>query len=163
RTQTHPEAPLLSRARVEHCRGPHDPGEQAMSKTVRIALAGPGAFGIKHLDGLRNIEGVEVTSIIGRQLDKAKEVAGKYGAKHVTPELAEALARDVVVAVIACTPTQRHDGESSAPIKGGKHVKVEIPLGGKLEDGRAVVEMQKKTGVVATVGHARRFNPSHQY
>ena len=134
-----------------------------MSKTVRIALAGPGAFGIKHLDGLKNIEGVEVTSIIGRELGKAEEVAKKYGAKHVTTNLDEALARPDVDAVILCTPTQMHAQQSIAAMKAGKHVQVEIPLCDRLEEGRAVVETQKKTGLVAMCGHTRRFNPSHQY
>lgn len=134
-----------------------------MSKTVRIALAGPGAFGIKHLDGLKNIEGVEVTSIIGREIPKAEEVAKKYGAKHVTNNLDEALARDDVDAVILCTPTQMHAAQSIAAMKAGKHVQVEIPLCDKLEEGRAVVETQKQTGLVAMCGHTRRFNPSHQY
>ncbi|HSV80943.1 MAG TPA: Gfo/Idh/MocA family oxidoreductase [Ramlibacter sp.] len=134
-----------------------------MSETVRIALAGPGAFGIKHLDGLKNIEGVEITSIIGRELGKAQEVADRYGAKHVTNNLDEALARPDVDAVILCTPTQMHAEQSIAAMKAGKHVQVEIPLCDKLEEGRAVVEMQKKTGLVAMVGHTRRFNPSHQY
>jgi 2-hydroxy-4-carboxymuconate semialdehyde hemiacetal dehydrogenase len=134
-----------------------------VSKTVRIALAGPGAFGIKHLDGLKNIEGVEVTSIIGRELAKAQEVAQKYGAKHVTTSLDEALARPDVDAVILCTPTQMHAEQSIAAMKAGKHVQVEIPLCDRLEEGRAVVEMQRKTGLVAMVGHTRRFNPSHQY
>ena len=134
-----------------------------MTKPVRIALAGPGAFGIKHLDGLKNIEGVEVTSIIGRELPKAQEVAQKYGAKHVTTSLDEALARPDVDAVILCTPTQMHAQQSIAAMKAGKHVQVEIPLCDKLEEGRAVVEMQRKTGLVAMVGHTRRFNPSHQY
>ena len=134
-----------------------------MSKTVRIALAGPGAFGIKHLDGLKNIEGVEVTSIIGRELPKAEEVAKKYGAKHVTTHLDEALARPDVDAVILCTPTQMHAEQSIAAMKAGKHVQVEIPLCDRLEEGRAVVEMQKKSGLVAMVGHTRRFNPSHQW
>jgi 2-hydroxy-4-carboxymuconate semialdehyde hemiacetal dehydrogenase len=134
-----------------------------MSKTVRIALAGPGAFGIKHLDGLKNIEGVEVTSIIGRELGKAQEVANKYGARHVTTNLDEALARPDVDAVILCTPTQMHAQQSIAALKAGKHVQVEIPLCDKLEEGKAVLEAQKKTGLVAMVGHTRRFNPSHQY
>jgi 2-hydroxy-4-carboxymuconate semialdehyde hemiacetal dehydrogenase len=134
-----------------------------MSKTVRIALAGPGAFGIKHLDGLKNIEGVEITSIIGRELPKAQEVAQKYGAKHVTTNLDEALARPDVDAVILCTPTQMHAEQSIAAMKAGKHVQVEIPLCDKLEEGKAVVAVQKKTGLVAMVGHTRRFNPSHQY
>ncbi|GAB3762428.1 hypothetical protein GCM10028796_14080 [Ramlibacter monticola] len=134
-----------------------------MSKTVRIALAGPGAFGIKHLDGLKNIDGVEITSIIGRELPKAQEVAQKYGAKHVTNNLDEALARPDVDAVILCTPTQMHAQQSIAAMKAGKHVQVEIPLCDKLDEGRAVVEMQRKTGLLAMCGHTRRFNPSHQY
>jgi 2-hydroxy-4-carboxymuconate semialdehyde hemiacetal dehydrogenase len=132
-------------------------------QTVRIALAGPGAFGIKHLDGLKNIEGVEVTSIIGREFPKAQEVAQKYGARHVTTELDEALARPDVDAVILCTPTQMHAQQSIAAMKAGKHVQVEIPLCDSLEEGRAVVQLQKQTGLVAMCGHTRRFNPSHQY
>jgi 2-hydroxy-4-carboxymuconate semialdehyde hemiacetal dehydrogenase len=40
---------------------------------------------------------------------------------------------------------------------------VEIPLCDKLSDGKAVVDAQKKSGLVAMVGHTRRFNPSHQF
>jgi 2-hydroxy-4-carboxymuconate semialdehyde hemiacetal dehydrogenase len=133
------------------------------SKTVRIALAGPGAFGIKHLDGLKNIEGVEITSIIGRELGKAQEVANKYGAKHVTTNLDEALARPDVDAVILCTPTQMHAQQSIAALKAGKHVQVEIPLCDNVQEGREVLKVQQQTGLVAMVGHTRRFNPSHQY
>ena len=46
---------------------------------MRIALAGTGAFGIKHLDGLQNIDGVSVTSMVSRRLEQAEEVARKYG------------------------------------------------------------------------------------
>src|SRR4051794_15014609 len=134
-----------------------------MTQPIRIALAGPGAFGIKHLDALKLIEGVEIVSIIGRELPKAQEVASKYGAKHVTTSLDEALARPDVDAVILCTPTQMHAEQSIAAMKAGKHVQVEIPLCDRLEDGRKVLETQKQTGLVAMVGHTRRFNPSHQY
>lgn len=133
------------------------------TKPIRIALAGPGAFGIKHLDALKLIEGVEVVSIVGRELDKAKEVAARYGAKHVTTRLEDSLALPEVDAVILCTPTQMHAEQSIACMKAGKHVQVEIPLCDKLSEGQAVVELQKKTGLVAMCGHTRRFNPSHQY
>ena len=133
------------------------------NKTVRIALAGPGAFGQKHLDALKLIDGVQVTSLIGREPEKTREVAAKYGVGHVTTELEESLARSDVDAVILCTPTQMHAQQSIACLKAGKHVQVEIPLCDSLEEGRAVVEMQKKAGLVAMCGHTRRFNPSHQY
>ena len=134
-----------------------------MSELVRVALAGPGAFGIKHLDALKEIDGVEVTSIIGRKLEKAEDVAGRYGAVHATTELSEALARDDVDAVILCTPTQMHAEQSIAALEAGKHVQVEIPLCDRLDEGQAVLAAQQKTGLVAMVGHTRRFNPSHQY
>jgi 2-hydroxy-4-carboxymuconate semialdehyde hemiacetal dehydrogenase len=131
--------------------------------TIRIALAGAGAFGIKHLDGLRQIDGVEVTSLVGRVLDKTQAVADEYGIGHVTTELDESLARDDVDAVILCTPTQMHAEQAIACLDAGKHVEVEIPLCDRLADGRAVLDKQRETGLVAMVGHTRRFNPSHQW
>ncbi|MCW2337969.1 2-hydroxy-4-carboxymuconate semialdehyde hemiacetal dehydrogenase [Sphingobium sp. B2D3A] len=129
---------------------------------MRIALAGAGAFGEKHLDGLKNIDGVEIVSIISRRAEQAAEVAAKYGAKHSGTELDEALARDDVDAVILCTPTQMHAQQAIACMKAGKHVQVEIPLSDSWADAQAVIDTQKETGLVCMVGHTRRFNPSHQ-
>ena len=131
--------------------------------TIKIALAGAGAFGIKHLDGLRNIDGVEVVSAIGRDLGKTREVAAKYGIGHVTDKLEDALARKDVDAVILCTPTQMHAEQTLACLEAGKHVQVEIPLCDALKDGERIVALQQKSGLVAMCGHTRRFNPSHQY
>lgn len=134
-----------------------------MSSTIRVALAGAGAFGIKHLDGIKNIDGVQVVSLISRDLAKTQEVAQKYGIPHVTTDLAESLALPEVDAVILCTPTQMHASQTMACLKAGKHVQVEIPLCDVLREGRAAVELAHQTGLVAMCGHTRRFNPSHQY
>jgi 2-hydroxy-4-carboxymuconate semialdehyde hemiacetal dehydrogenase len=130
--------------------------------TIKVALAGAGAFGIKHLDAIRLIDGVEVVSLISRDLAKTQEVADKYGIKHVTTDLADSLAIKEVDAVILCTPTQMHADQSIACMKAGKHVQVEIPLADSLKGAEAVVALQKQTGLVAMCGHTRRFNPSHQ-
>ncbi|MBY0621094.1 Gfo/Idh/MocA family oxidoreductase [Sphingomonas ursincola] len=130
---------------------------------MRIALAGAGAFGEKHLDGLKLIDGVEIVSIVSRRLEQAEAVAQKYGAIHATTELDEALARDDVDAVILCTPTQMHAEQAIACMNAGKNVQVEIPLADSWADSQAVLEKQKETGLVCMVGHTRRFNPSHQY
>jgi 2-hydroxy-4-carboxymuconate semialdehyde hemiacetal dehydrogenase len=134
-----------------------------MSKTIKVALAGAGAFGIKHLDGIRNIDGVEVVSLISRELDKTKEVAAKYGIGHVTTDLADSLALPEVDAVILCTPTQMHASQTIACLEAGKHVQVEIPLCDVLADGEKAVALARKSGLVAMCGHTRRFNPSHQW
>jgi len=135
----------------------------AHKQTIKVALAGAGAFGIKHLDGIKNIDGVEVVSLVSRELDKTREVAAKYGIGHVSTELADSLALPEVDAVILCTPTQMHAAQSIACLRAGKHVQVEIPLADSLEGAEAVVRAQQASGRVAMCGHTRRFNPSHQF
>ncbi len=132
-------------------------------KTIKVALAGAGAFGIKHLDGIKLIDGVEVVSLVSRELDKTREVAARYGIGHVTTKLEDSLALKEVDAVILCTPTQMHAAQAIACLRAGKHVQVEIPLCDRLADGEEVVALQKQSGLVAMCGHTRRFNPSHQY
>jgi 2-hydroxy-4-carboxymuconate semialdehyde hemiacetal dehydrogenase len=131
--------------------------------TIRVALAGAGAFGIKHLDGIKHIDGVEVVSLVSRELEKTREVASQYGIGHVTTQLEDSLALKYVDAVILCTPTQMHAAQSIACLKAGKHVQCEIPLADTLAGAQEVVALQKQTGLVAMAGHTRRFNPSHQY
>src|SRR5262245_21688557 len=116
-----------------------------MAKAIKVALAGAGAFGIKHLDGIKNIDGVEVVSLVGRRIEPTKEVADKYGIKHVSTDLADSLAIKEVDAVILCTPTQMHASQALACMQAGKHVQVEIPLADSLADAQAVVDLQKKT------------------
>ena len=130
---------------------------------MKVVLAGPGAFGIKHLDGIRNIDRIEVVSLVGRTRDKTDAVANEYGIGHATTDLAEALALPGVEAAILCTPTQQHAAEAIQCMDAGKHVQVEIPLADNWADAQAVNDKQKATGLVCMVGHTRRFNPSHQW
>ena len=132
-------------------------------KTIKVALAGAGAFGIKHLDAIKLIDGVEVVSLVSRDLAKTKEVADKYGIAHVSTDLADSLALKEVDAVILCTPTQMHAAQAIACMQAGKHVQVEIPLADSLADAETVLALQQQTGLVAMCGHTRRFNPSHQW
>lgn len=131
---------------------------------MRIAVAGAyGAFGMKHMDALAAIDGVEVTSVMGPSRDKIEAFAAERGVGHAATTLDDVLARDDVDAVILSTPTQLHAEQAIACMDAGKHVFVEIPLADSLADARAVVAKQKETGLVAMAGHVRRFNPSHQW
>lgn len=132
-------------------------------KKVKIALVGAGAFGIKHLDGLARIPEAQVTYIVSSTQAKAQEVAQKYGVPHASGDLNDALASQEVDAVILCTPTQMHAAQTLACLKAGKHVQVEIPLADTLAGAQEVLQVQQEKGLVAMVGHTRRFNPSHQW
>lgn len=133
-----------------------------MSK-VRVGLVGTGAFGIKHLDALKNIEGAEVTFLVSRELESVKDVAAKYNVANYSTDFNDMLASDEVDAVILCTPTQMHAEQTLQCLKAGKHVQVEIPLADNWKDADEVLEAQKASGLVAMVGHTRRYNPSHQW
>ncbi|MCC6870634.1 MAG: Gfo/Idh/MocA family oxidoreductase [Burkholderiales bacterium] len=130
---------------------------------MNICLAGAGAFGIKHLEALAAIDGVRVTSLVGRTREATAEVARRFGIDHVTTDLAESLARADVDAVILATPTPLHARQAIACLAAGKHVQVEIPLADSLAGAEAVLAAQRASGKVAMVGHTRRFNPSHQW
>src|ERR1700722_13009203 len=132
-------------------------------QTIKVALVGAGAFGIKHLDGIKNIPGVEVVGLVGRRLEPTREVANRYGIEHATIELADCLDRPEIDAVILCSPTQVHVAQAVACLRAGKHVQIEIPLADSLAGAQAVANAHKEWGRVAMCGHPRRFNPSHQW
>jgi 2-hydroxy-4-carboxymuconate semialdehyde hemiacetal dehydrogenase len=129
---------------------------------MKVCVAGAGAFGIKHLEALAQIEGVEVMSLIGRT-EATAETAAKFGVPHWSTDLAEGLARPGVEAAILATPTQLHARQAEQCLRAGKHVQVEIPMSENLADAENLLALQRKTGLVAMAGHTRRFNPSHQW
>jgi len=131
---------------------------------MRICVAGAyGAFGIKHLDALAAIEGVEVTSVMGPTEAKINALAAERGIPHAATSLEACLVQDSVDAVILATPTGLHAEQTIACMKAGKPVLVEIPMADNLADSEEIVRVQKETGVLAMAGQVRRFNPSHQW
>src|SRR5262245_56055889 len=130
---------------------------------MKVVMAGQGAFGQKHLDALKMIDGVEVVSLVGGKPDETKDVAQKYGIPQWTNDLAEGIAQPGVEAVLLATPTQMHAAQGIQCLKAGKHVMIEIPIADNLKDSEELAKVQRETGLVAMGGHTRRFNPSHQW
>jgi len=130
---------------------------------VKVALAGQGAFGVKHLEALANIDGVDVISLAGGNAAGTQEVAKTWNIPHWTTDLAETLAIPEVEAVILATPTQLHASQAEQVMRAGKHVEIEIPIADDLADAERIAQVQRETGMIAMGGHTRRFNPSHQW
>ncbi len=130
---------------------------------MRVAVAGAGAFGLKHLDALQQIDDVEIAAVVSRRVEQARDVAQNYGAPLATDELDDVLREASIDAVILCTPTQLHAEQALATMRAGKHVQIEIPLADRLSDALAVAALARETGLTCMVGHTRRFNPSHQW
>ena len=129
---------------------------------MKVALAGQGAFGIKHLEAIQNIPGIEVVSLAGGRPAGTEEVAKKWKIPHWTSDLGESLKQPGVEAVILASPTQVHAAQAIQCMRAGKHVLIEIPIADTLADSEEILHVAQQTGVVAMAGHVRRFNPSHQ-
>jgi 2-hydroxy-4-carboxymuconate semialdehyde hemiacetal dehydrogenase len=130
---------------------------------MKICMAGQGAFGIKHLEAIQKISGIEVVTLAGGSADSTREVAQKFGIPHWSTDLGECLKQPGVEAAILATPTQMHAKQAVQCMRAGKHVQVEIPMADSLKDAEEVARVQKETGLIAMAGHTRRFNPSHQW
>jgi 2-hydroxy-4-carboxymuconate semialdehyde hemiacetal dehydrogenase len=130
---------------------------------TKIVVAGQGAFGVKHIEALQNIEDVQIVSLAGGNRDSTAEVARRFNIPHFSTDLAECLAQPGVEAAILATPTQMHAAQGIQCMRAGKHVQIEIPIADSLEGAQELVKVQKETGVIAMGGHTRRFNPSHQW
>jgi 2-hydroxy-4-carboxymuconate semialdehyde hemiacetal dehydrogenase len=131
--------------------------------TMKICVAGQGAFGVKHLEALQNIPGVEIVTLAGGSPATTQAVAERFKIPHWSLDLGECLAQPGVDAAILATPTQLHAKQAIQCMRAGKHVMIEIPMADTVADAEAIVKVQQETGLVAMAGHTRRFNPSHQY
>jgi 2-hydroxy-4-carboxymuconate semialdehyde hemiacetal dehydrogenase len=130
---------------------------------MKISVAGQGAFGVKHLEAIARIDGIEVVSLAGGNPAGTEEVAKKFNIPHWTSDLGESLKQPGVEAVILATPTQMHADQAEQCLRAGKHVQIEIPMADSLADSERILKVQKETGLIAMAGHTRRFNPSHQW
>lgn len=130
---------------------------------LRIALVGGGAFGAKHAAALQRIDGVQIAATASATLEEARRFADEHGIDRPMASLEEVLAMDDLDAVILATPTPLHAEQTIACLEAGKHVLTEIPLADSYADAERCLAVQQRTGLVAMVGHVRRFNPSHQW
>ncbi len=130
---------------------------------MKVCLAGHGAFGIKHLEAMAKIPGIEVATLAGSNMESARQVAQQWKIPHWTADLAESLAQPGIEAAVLTTPTQLHAAQGEQCMRAGKHVMIEIPMADSVADSERLVRVQNESGVVAMAGHTRRFNPSHQW
>jgi 2-hydroxy-4-carboxymuconate semialdehyde hemiacetal dehydrogenase len=130
---------------------------------MKVGVAGQGAFGVKHIEAIKNISGIELVTLTGGNPAATEEVAKKFGIPHWTGDLSESLKQPGLEAMILATPTQMHADQAVQCMRAGKHVQIEIPMADSLADSERILKVQKETGLIAMAGHTRRFNPSHQW
>ena len=123
---------------------------------VQVAVIGLGGMGTGDAHSSTDVPGVElvaVADIYQGRLDHAKEVFGKD--VFTTRDYREVLARKEIDAVIVATPDHWHSQISIDAMNAGKDVYCEKPMVQRVEDGKKVIEAQRKTGRIMQVGSQR--------
>jgi 2-hydroxy-4-carboxymuconate semialdehyde hemiacetal dehydrogenase len=130
---------------------------------IRIALAGVGAIGLRHLDAFASMRDADVVCLIEPESDRARQAALRFGIADIAADLDAVLQRRDIDAVVLCTPTPLHASQAAAVLRAGKHVLIEIPMADNIADADMLVRLQRETGLVAMACHTRRFNHGHQW
>jgi predicted dehydrogenase len=127
---------------------------------MRVALAGCGYWGAKHVRVLHATEGVDELVLVDSREDPLQPLARSYKIASCHSALETAL--EHVDAVFVTTPPSTHMALALAAIEAGKHVMVEKPLALTAKDARILVTAAAEAGVVLMVGHTFEYNPAVQ-
>jgi len=124
---------------------------------LKLGIIGAGRLGTFHADKAALHSEVELVGIADPCDTARNSLARKHGAHafsmfdHMLP---------MVDAVIIASPTYLHYELGNACLLANKHVLMEKPLCASLAEGRKLVELSKKRGLVLQVGHVEEFNPA---
>jgi 2-hydroxy-4-carboxymuconate semialdehyde hemiacetal dehydrogenase len=130
---------------------------------VSCAIVGYGGIAEFHAEALKQIEGVELHTLMGRRAEPAKDFANRHGFGRTTTSLAEALADEGLDAVVLTSPSELHVEQALACLDAGKHVLVEIPLAVSLAGAQRVAERARQVGRQVMVAHTRRFDETGRF
>ncbi len=125
---------------------------------IRVALAGCGYWGSKHVRVLHATDGVDELVLVDSLEDRLRNLTRSYKISRCYPALGPALGH--VDAVVVATPPSTHVPLALAAIRAGKHVLVEKPLAPTSAGARTLVAAAAAAGVVLMVGHTFKYNPA---
>ncbi len=132
------------------------------NERLNMAVAGVNGRGGSHLGGFMGQSDVGMAYVVDPDLrvmqGKLKSVTGRKGGEKCKgiADIREALDDKDVDAISIATPNHWHSLMTIWAAQAGKHVYVEKPMSHDVEEGRVVVEAQKKYGVVIQHGTQQR-------
>ena len=139
-------------------------GPTVSQSSLRVAVAGAGAFGKNHLRVYRELEtagqAVALVAAVEPDATRAAETAAKY-AIPVFATVDELLAADLHLnAATVAVPTVHHHAVASVLLDAGLDLLVEKPLAASLAEADDLVQRADKGSRILQPGHLERFNPA---
>jgi 1,5-anhydro-D-fructose reductase (1,5-anhydro-D-mannitol-forming) len=133
---------------------------------INLCLVGPGKVADRYLaPALATLAGVQLWSVVGRNLERTAAFAARHGAaapQPVTADLAAALADPAVTAVLIASPDHLHAQQAVAALRAAKPTFVEKPIATESAAARAMVTEAEAAGLPLLVGHHLRWHAGHR-
>jgi predicted dehydrogenase len=108
---------------------------------------------------IQDAENCVISAFASRDLQKAKDLAARFGAPHAFGSYEEMLSSDVIDAVYIPLPTSQHVEWSKKAAEAGKHVLVEKPLALKAQEIKDLIAVRDRTGVVISEAFMVTYAP----
>ncbi len=124
---------------------------------MRFCVAGHGGIAEFHRDALQGIDGVDIGAVVGRRIEPTEAFAESCGADLATVDLAEALARPEIDALLVASPSQVHYEQAKAALLAAKHVLLEIPMALSLAEAEELCELADASGRRLMICHTHRY------
>ncbi len=128
-------------------------------REISVAIIGAGFWGKNHARVLKEMPGVNLTYVCDMDINRAKELALRYGIPKYTTDYKEALSDDVD-AFIICTPSTTHAEIALTIIREERHVLIEKPMATTIKQAEDIVTEAGCNKSVVMVGFIERFNPA---
>ena len=125
---------------------------------INAAVIGLGWWGLNISNSLSSSDLIRV--VIGVDPDEGCRERAEATGLETTGDLAVALARPDVDAVIICSPHRFHLEHMVASAEAGKHIFCEKPFSTNAKDAEIALAAAEAAGVKVGIGHERRFEPA---
>jgi predicted dehydrogenase len=129
------------------------------TKRLGMGLVGAGFVGPHHVDAVRRLGFVDIVAVAGSSEASARAKADALNIDKAYGSY-EALLNDPAVQVVHnATPNHLHYAVNAAAIAKGKHVVSDKPLAMTAAEGKALLDLATKAGIVHAVTFNYRGNP----
>jgi predicted dehydrogenase len=124
---------------------------------IPVGVVGVGYAGKFHAEKYAGSAKAKLVAVADIDADRAREVGGELGVEALG-DYRQLFGR--VRGVSVAVPTRLHHDVAEDFLNAGIDVLVEKPMTATLEEGRRLVALARKKGLMLQVGHLERFNPA---
>ena len=129
-------------------------------KTLRVAVIGAGYWGPNLVRNLNEAPGADPVAVADLSDERLETIHKRFPAVRTTKDHRELFADPSIDAVCIATPVGTHRRLAEEAFAAGKHVFVEKPIAGSIEDSEAIIRASERARKTLMVGHTFVYNPA---